>query len=85
MQARIVHAVSQPLGGQRAEDILGRGPREHEPVDDLRIVGIEADLDRGHRRGSPGNTKERGPRSAPADDRMLPIDVVEMQASNRDR
>ena len=85
MQARIVHAVSQPLGGQRAEDILGSGPREHEPVDDLRIVGIEADLDRGHRRGGSGNTKERGPRGTSADDRMLPIDVVEMQASNRDR
>ena len=85
VQSGIVDAVSQPLSGQRAEDILCRGPTQHEPVDGFRIVGIEADLDRGHRCDRPGDTHEPCRRGAPRDHRMITVDVVQVQARDRDR
>ena len=84
MQARIVDAVGQRLGSQRAEDILGCGPGKHEPVNDLGLVGIEADLDRGHSRDRPGDTHEPCRRGTPPDDGMITVDVVEVQARDRD-
>ena len=84
MQARIVDAVGEPFGGQRAEDVLCCGPRQHEPVDYLGIVGVEADLHRCDRGDGARNAHELRCRCAPSDDGVLTVDVVEVQASYRD-
>ena len=47
LEARVVRTLGRRLGGERAEDVFGGGPREPEVVDALRVVLGDPELDRG--------------------------------------
>src|SRR5262245_58541773 len=59
LQARVVDAAVVGLGGQRAEDVLGRVAGEVEVVDAVAVVFRQPDLHRGHGRDGPGQADQR--------------------------
>ena len=58
MQPRVVDPIGERLGGQRAEDVLGRFLRQPEVVYPVPVVGGEAQFHRGHGGDGPGYAHE---------------------------